>query len=224
MKNLTVGILAAVLVTTTFADDDNKKNNSVAAAPISVSTSVAPVTSVTGSNTNNLSSTNTNNLGVSNDNNNSNRLSNNIAVSNRGGDSNNSNSNSLNSVSRGGEATATGGNAKVSGNTVQSNSEINVSNNTTSIQQKPAVASAIAPNTIFSGGMDSCMGSTTGSVQGLSFGVAVGSTWTDGHCVALRAAVRLNELGFKNTAAARLCAIPEIAEAFRKSKEFDCGE
>lgn len=125
--------------------------------------------------------------------------------------------------------TAAGGaggsaNSAVSGNTVQSNSEINVSNTSVTNVPRPAVASAIAPNTIFSGGMDSCMGSSTGSVQGMSFGVAIGSTWTDNHCVALRAAVRLNELGFKNTAAARLCAIPEIAEAFRKSGEFNCGE
>lgn len=121
--------------------------------------------------------------------------------------------------------TATGGaGGSVNGNTVQSNSEINVSNTTVTNVPRPPVASAVAPNTIFSGGMDSCMGSSSGSVQGMSFGVAIGSTWTDNHCVALRAAVRLNELGFKNTAAARLCAIPEIAEAFRKSKEFDCGE
>lgn len=130
--------------------------------------------------------------------------------------------NSLSNTSTGGA----GGSrtSAVSGNTVQSNSEINVQNNTTSIVPRSPVASAVAPNTIFSGGLDSCMGTSSGAVQGLSFGVAVGTTWTDNHCVALRAAVRLNELGFKGTAAARLCAIPEIAEAFRKSGEYNCGE
>jgi hypothetical protein len=33
----------------------------------------------------------------------------------------------------------------------------------------------------------------------------------------------LNELGLKKTAMARLCAIPELADAFKLSGEFDCG-
>jgi hypothetical protein len=153
-----------------------------------------------------------------NDNRNSN---NNSAVANGGSVRNSVNNTNVNSAKGGAGGNST---ASVSGNTVQSNSEINVQNNTTSIAPRSPVASAIAPNTIFSGGLDSCMGTSSGSMQGLSFGVAVGTTWTDNHCVALRAAVRLNELGFKGTAAARLCAIPEIKEAFAKSKEFDCGE
>lgn len=90
------------------------------------------------------------------------------------------------------------------------------------IQNQRVVSSAIAPSIFHSGGVDSCMGSTSGSVQGLSLGVSVGSTWTDKHCEALRASVRLNELGLKNTAMARLCLIPEIAEAFRISGEYKC--
>ena len=189
----------------------------------------------------------TNNIGVTNESTNSSRSG---AMANSfGGISISSNTN--NNQANGGQATnnatlsggnntatntATGGQGGTGGTasaintaqggsvqgTVESRSEINVSTNSVNNVPRSPVASAIAPNTIFSGGMDSCMGSSTGSVQGLSLGVSVGTTWTDSHCVALRAAVRLNELGFKNTAAARLCAIPEIKEAFRKSKEFDC--
>lgn len=87
---------------------------------------------------------------------------------------------------------------------------------------RPNAFSAISPSIVHSPGSDTCMGSTTGAVQGLSLGVSMGSTWTDKHCEALRAATRLNEIGYKKTAAARLCLIPEIREAFEISGEFDC--
>lgn len=89
-------------------------------------------------------------------------------------------------------------------------------------QPRAPVATALAPTIVHSGGADVCMGSTSGAVQGLTLGVSVGSTWSDKHCEALRASVRLNELGLQKTAAARLCQIPEIAEAFSVSGEFDC--
>jgi hypothetical protein len=194
----------SVGVTTTIGSTQNDNRN----------TSFNAAVGVGGSSSSNASNSNSN-MALGGQASNTNSVS---AVGGAGGSAANTNSNTA-AGGAGGASTSA-----VSGNTVQSNSEINVQNNTTSIVPRAPVASAIAPNTIFSGGLDSCMGTSSGSVQGLSFGVAVGTTWTDNHCVALRAAVRLNELGFKGTAAARLCAIPEIAEAFRKSKEFDCGE
>ena len=116
---------------------------------------------------------------------------------------------------------ATGGSA-TGGSATGGSSNVSVNNSNTT--NTPSIASsAIAPNIFHSGGMDSCMGSSSGSVQGLSVGVAFGSTWTDTHCQALRASVRLNELGLKKTAMARLCSIPEISDAFKLSGEFDCG-
>ena len=245
MKFVKSIVVASLFITTTaFANCGNNKpvgnGCSVDSAPMTNNNNFTATTTVPVNNTvitGDTANVNRNNLNSSN-----------VAV---GGSSSSVSSNRNNNLATGGAATSTSGanatggtggvanvtasntaaggaggsaNSAVSGNTVQSNSEINVSNTTVTNVPRPPVASAIAPNTIFSGGMDSCMGSSTGSVQGMSFGVAIGSTWTDNHCVALRAAVRLNELGFKNTAAARLCAIPEIAEAFRKSGEFNCGE
>lgn len=145
------------------------------------------------------------------------------------------NNNSTNTNSANNSSSATGGNASTgaianSNNSsaaggaggaggVGGSSNVSIVNN----ESRAPVASAIAPTIVHSGGMDTCMGSTTGSVQGFSVGVAIGSTWNDSHCEALRASVRLNELGLRKTAMARLCAIPEIATAFKKSKEFDCS-
>lgn len=105
----------------------------------------------------------------------------------------------------------------------ESSSGVNSSGNSTvNIQNQRVASPAIAPNLSHSYGIDSCMGSTTGAVQGLSLGVSVGSTWNDKHCEAIRAAVRLNELGYTKSAAQRLCQIPEIAKAFEDSGEITC--
>lgn len=104
-----------------------------------------------------------------------------------------------------------------------SSSGVNSSGNSTvNIQNQRTASPAIAPSLGHSYGIDSCMGSTTGAVQGLSLGVSMGSTWNDKHCEAIRAAVRLNELGYTKSAAQRLCQIPEIAQAFEDSGEITC--
>lgn len=104
-----------------------------------------------------------------------------------------------------------------------SSSGVNSSGNSTvNIQNQRVASPAIAPSLGHSYGIDSCMGSTTGAVQGLSLGVSMGSTWNDKHCEAIRAAVRLNELGYTRSAAQRLCQIPEIAQAFEDSGEITC--
>jgi hypothetical protein len=162
-----------------------------------------------GSNSNSNSNRNTNANVNANANLNVNR--NNIDVANS---NSNTNGNTNRNSNRATGGSATGGSG--------GNSNVNVNNSSTT--NTPNIASsAIAPNIFHSGGVDSCMGSSSGSVQGLSIGVAFGSTWTDTHCQALRASVRLNELGLKKTAMARLCSIPEISDAFRLSGEFDCG-
>lgn len=177
---------------------------------------------VTGTNTNTNSNANT--INNDNTNNNSNKNSNANNNLNRNNNTANANGGSVtgsgNSTNRNtNRATATGGTANGGSG---GSSNVNVNNSSTN--NTPNIASsAIAPNIFHSGGVDSCMGSSSAAVQGLSLGIALGSTWTDNHCVALRASVRLNELGLKKTAMARLCAIPEISDAFKLSGEFDCG-
>lgn len=181
---------------------------------------------------------NTNNNNVSNINANyNNARSDSLSLSNSASNSTSlSNSNSTSNATvgnvAGGSASASvgnvsGGNASVSSqNSAQGGAggqAYNTLTYTVQEAQRP-VSSAVAPTIFHSGGQDTCMGSSSASVQGMSLGVAVGSTWTDKHCEALRASVRLNELGLKRTAMARLCAIPEIAEAFAISGEFSCNK
>ena len=219
MKKIIASLITLCFLGTVFATEDSGSGGSGSGS--------------SGSNTNTVNGTNTNNLTGTNTNTNSNTNTNNIENSNKN-TNNNSNSNSNRNT-----ANATGGSVSNSGNSSNRNtnratatggtanggsggsSNVNVNNSSTN--NTPNIASsAIAPNIFHSGGVDSCMGSSSAAVQGLSLGIALGSTWTDNHCVALRASVRLNELGLKKTAMARLCGIPEIADAFKLSGEFDC--
>lgn len=58
-----------------------------------------------------------------------------------------------------------------------------------------------------------CSGSTSAGAQGASFGVSIGSTWTDIGCDARYDAQALQAMGMRSAAIARLCAKPEIAQA-----------
>jgi len=53
---------------------------------------------------------------------------------------------------------------------------------------------------------DTCMGSTSGSINGAGFGVGLGSTWVDGNCKMLKNSRELWNMGMKAAAIALLCA------------------
>jgi hypothetical protein len=197
MKNF-YGIYAIIFVTlSVFASVSFAKDNKtqIITPNIKVQTPVSVSPNLTAG----VFSSNTNGNQNSNTNSNANNNTNNNSNSNRNG---------LSAIT-----------SAVSG----SSSGVNSSGNSTvNIQNQRVASPAIAPNLSHSYGIDSCMGSTTGAVQGLSLGVSVGSTWNDKHCEAIRAAVRLNELGYTKSAAQRLCQIPEIAQAFEDSGEITC--
>ncbi|MDB5898435.1 MAG: hypothetical protein JWP22_2923 [Ramlibacter sp.] len=52
---------------------------------------------------------------------------------------------------------------------------------------------------------DTCMGSTSGSINGPGFGIGIGSTWTDRNCVMLKNARELWNMGMKLAAMALFC-------------------
>lgn len=52
---------------------------------------------------------------------------------------------------------------------------------------------------------DTCMGSTSGSINGAGFGIGLGSTWTDRNCVMLKNARELWNMGMKAAAMALIC-------------------
>lgn len=184
---------------------------------------------VTTDNRNNLKNSNTN-VGVNlssneNKNLNNNEVNNtnlgvNLSSNKNNVHSANENSNSSNSNSRSNSRSSSKSNSDSSS---KSNSKSTADNNNTINfeAQRNSASSANAP-ALHSAGVDICMGSSSGGVQGVTLGFSAGTTWTDKHCEALRAAIRLNELGFTKTAAARLCQIPEMAEAFAHSGEYEC--
>ena len=87
---------------------------------------------------------------------------------------------------------------------------VNVGGDTYQAARIP-VATAYAPNIAPTA---VCMGSTSVGGQGMTFGVSIGSSWTDKNCMLLEqvrtvAAV----LGDKRVAAAMMCVVPAYAQA-----------
>lgn len=52
---------------------------------------------------------------------------------------------------------------------------------------------------------DTCMGSSSGSINGPGFGIGLGSTWTDRNCMMLKNARELWNMGMKAAAMALMC-------------------
>jgi hypothetical protein len=65
------------------------------------------------------------------------------------------------------------------------------------------VPSVTGPNLTTSN--DTCMGSTSGSINGPGFGVGLGTTWTDDNCVMLKNSRELWNMGMKAASMALMC-------------------
>lgn len=85
-------------------------------------------------------------------------------------------------------------------------------------QPRNPVSTAIAPPLTSSN--DTCMGSTSVGASGVSFGVSVGSTWTDTNCVMLKNAREMWNMGFKGAALARMCMDELNKEALESTGVF----
>lgn len=71
-----------------------------------------------------------------------------------------------------------------------------------------AANTAVAP--ALSSGIDTCMGSSSLGASGMSFGVSLGSTWTDKNCVMLKNARELWNAGQHSASMALLCTDDDI--------------
>jgi len=60
---------------------------------------------------------------------------------------------------------------------------------------------------------DTCMGSSSAGGQGVSFGLSLGTTWTDSDCVIRKDARFLAELGSKHLALSMMCAKESVRNA-----------
>jgi hypothetical protein len=84
-----------------------------------------------------------------------------------------------------------------------------------------AAASALGPALTSSN--DTCMGSTSAGVQGMSVGVSIGSTWEDKNCKMLKNAREMWNMGMRGAALKLLCTDPDNRYAL-ESTGVDCGE
>ncbi len=133
------------------------------------------------------------------------------ARSNSGGNTLNNGSSS----SSGASSTSSSGGNTMTGGTQSSNQANSVTVNgdtvTYEAQKRDPVASAwAAPLT---SGSNTCMGSSSGGAQGVTFGVSFASTWQDDNCNARFDAQALNGLGLRQAAIARLCQRADNAKA-----------
>lgn len=137
-------------------------------------------------------------------------------VANGGSARSNSGGNTLHngSSSSSGATSNSGGNTMVGGANTASQGQsthVNVVGDTYQAQERNPVASAwAAPLT---SGPNTCMGSSSGGAQGVTFGLSFGTTWTDAGCEARFDANALNALGLRSAAIARLCQRSDNAKA-----------
>ena len=130
---------------------------------------------------------------------------------------------SATSISSASNMSSSGGNTlsnnSSSGGNTQSNAGNNSSNSVTvngdtvtyKAQDRDPVSTAYAAPLTASNG--TCMGSTSGGIQGIGLGISVGSTWSDSSCDMRYDAEARRAAALPKAAQARLCQKKEIAAA-----------
>lgn len=84
------------------------------------------------------------------------------------------------------------------------------------------VSTAYAPNIMPTA---VCMGSSSGGVQGASFGVSIGSSWTDDNCMLLEQVRTVaSVIGDRETAQEMMCDVPAYAAARSRTGKPCAGE
>ena len=114
-------------------------------------------------------------------------------------------------------AVAKGGNNLTINNPANTTQEIR-SSGSTSVKTVPT---AISPS-LAAAGLETCLGSASGGVSAMGFGLSGGSTMTDEGCQARLDSRTLWAMGLKGAAVARLCkridiynSMPDICERYR---------
>lgn len=103
------------------------------------------------------------------------------------------------------------------GSSSSNNSGGNSSNSYVNNTPKAPVNTAYAP--ALTASEDTCMGSSSMGVQGMTFGLSTGSTWKDNDCVRRKNARELHNMGHKEVAIALLCQDDSIREAMEDAGE-----
>ena len=132
---------------------------------------------------------------------------------------------SATSISSASNMSSSGGNTLSNNSSSGGNTQTNAGNNSSNANsvtvngdtvnyraqdRNPANTAYAAPLAASNG---TCMGSTSGGIQGIGLGISVGSTWTDESCDMRYDAEALRAAGLPGAAQARLCQKKEIAAA-----------
>lgn len=81
------------------------------------------------------------------------------------------------------------------------------------------VPSMNGPN--LTSGLDTCMGSNSGSVAVAGFGTSFGGTYVDENCKRIKLSRELWNMGLKSASIAMLCNDPEVRQALEDT-DFNC--
>ena len=105
---------------------------------------------------------------------------------------------------------------KNSGNSESNSSADNNGNNSNNTEintynQRAPVNTAYAAPLV--SGEDTCMGSSSIGAQAVSFGVSIGTTWTDDNCRRLKNSRQMVALGYHRAATALMCVDEDVRAA-----------
>ena len=94
----------------------------------------------------------------------------------------------------------------------------------------PLSVAAQARNPVSSGassqltsGSDTCMGSSMGGAQAISFGFSIGGTWLDSDCVRRKDATSLYNMGHKKAALVLMCQNENVRNAMQSAGDICPG-
>ncbi|MPY75162.1 MAG: hypothetical protein GEU87_12965 [Alphaproteobacteria bacterium] len=162
---------------------------------------------------------NNNDIEVKNYNKNSNFNANFNKNSNKNYNNNyNKNTNTNNNTNNNNNINQNNSNASANANATSNSSGGDGGSSSVNVSGDEAAASGAAPVYLTSSN-DTCMGSSGIGAQGMSFGVSLGTTWTDSNCIMLKNARELKVQGHEKAAKARLCMDEDNAMAFELAGE-----
>jgi len=104
---------------------------------------------------------------------------------------------------------------------VQTTIDQHVSGNTSASETIKNTPSVAGPNLVTSN--DTCMGSTSGSINVAGFGFGAGTSWTDTNCVMLKNSREMWNMGMKAAALARMCMDADNKTALELTG-FECPQ
>lgn len=133
------------------------------------------------------------------------------ADNNGNNNGNNGNNNSSSSNDQNQNQNQNQSNANDNSSSNNSSQEVNVNNNS----RRNPVSTAFAAPLVATD--DTCMGSSSAGIQGVTLGLSLGTTWNDSNCRRLKNSRQLVALGYPDAATALMCVDDEVRHAMEEA-------